>query len=261
MRSRRIFPWICILIGLFAVACGGGGDGGGGDGEASSGGEDVTAIDPATAGSVTGKVNFSGTAPEPELIQMDAEPTCQAKYDDGPFTETVVVNDNGTLANVFVYVKSGLEDMSFATPSEAVVLDQNGCRYEPHVLGVQTDQTLLIRNSDDVLHNIHPEPINSRSFNISQPTQGMETERTFPAAEIMVPVGCDVHGWMDSHIGVVDHPYFAVTGADGSFELPNLPPGDYVIETWHEEYGTQTQTVTVTEKETKEITFTFKPAS
>ena len=260
MQLNRIFPWVCVCVCLLIVACGGGdggGDGSGSDGEEAGGG-DVSAVDPATAGSIAGMVNFSGTAPEPELIQMDAEPTCQEQYDEGPFLETAIVNDNGTLANVFVYVKSGLEDMTFPTPSEPVVLDQKACRYEPHVLGAQTDQAIVIRNSDDVLHNIHPEPINSRAFNISQPNQGMETERSFPASEVMVPVGCDVHGWMSSFIGVVDHPYFAVTGADGSFELPNLPPGDYVLEAWHELYGTQTMNVSVGESESVDVEFAYE---
>jgi hypothetical protein len=259
MWIRKILPWLLILVALFVAACGGGGDDNGGDsGGSDGGGEAATVVDPATAGSIAGTVNFTGTAPEPELIQMDAEPTCMAEYSDGPFTETVVVNDNGTLANVFIYVKTGLEDMTFATPSEPVVLDQDGCRYHPHVFGVQTNQTVLIRNSDDVLHNIHPEPSNSRSFNVSQPNQGMETERTFPSAEIMIPVSCDVHSWMSAFVGVVDHPYFAVSSSDGSFELPNLPPGDYEVEAWHELYGTQTMNVTVSESEAVTLDFSFE---
>lgn len=178
-------------------------------------------------------------------------------YPDGAFTENVEVNDNGTLANVFVYVKSGLEGKTFATPSEKVVLDQKNCRYHPHILGVQTNQIIIIRNSDDLLHNIHPMPKNSRGFNVGQPKQGMETEKSFPAAEIMVPVSCDVHGWMSAYIGVVDHPYFAVTGSDGSFSLPNLPPGEYTIEAWHEQYGTQEMKVTVGEKQQVTADFTF----
>jgi hypothetical protein len=257
MHLRRIFPWMCIILLLFAVACGGGG-GDGGSAEGGDAGGEVTVVDPATAGTISGTVNFTGTAPEPQVIQMDAEPSCLEEYTEGPFTEEVVVNDNGTLANTFVYVKSGLEGMTFATPSEKVVLDQDGCRYIPHVLGVQTDQTIVIRNSDAVLHNIHPEPVNSRSFNVGQPTEGMETERSFPAAEVMIHVGCDVHSWMSAYVGVVDHPYFAVTGADGSFELPNLPPGDYVLESWHEEYGTQTMDVTVGESETVTADFTYE---
>ena len=256
MSLRKIYPIISLGIVVLLAACGGGGDsaGGGGDG----GGEAATVVDAATAGSISGSIMFSGTAPEPDTIDMGAEPDCASAYTEGPFVENVVVNDNGTLANVFVYVKSGLEGMNFPAPSEPVVLDQVNCHYVPHILGVQTDQTVLIRNSDDLLHNIHPQPANSRGFNVGQPRQGMETERSFSAAEIMIPVGCDVHGWMSSHIGVVDHPYFAVTGSDGSFELPNLPPGEYVIEAWHEEYGTQEMTITVGESESASLDFTFE---
>lgn len=252
-RWRRI--WIGGFI-LLLVACGGRGGGESG-GAAEGGGEAAAVVDPATAGKITGAVQFTGTAPEPRRISMDAEPTCAEQYTEGPYAENVVVNDNGTLANVFVYVKSGLEGMTFPTPGEKALLDQQGCHYVPHVLGVQTNQTIIIRNSDAVLHNIHPEPKNSRPFNIGQPRQGMETERSFSAAEIMIHVGCDVHSWMSAYIGVVDHPYFAVTGSDGSFELPNLPPGDYVVEAWHEEYGTQEMTVTVGESATQEVEFTF----
>jgi hypothetical protein len=250
---------LCLgIITLLVAACGGGGGGGSAGGGSESGGGAVTEVDPATAGTISGKVTFEGTAPEPELIDMAAEATCQEKYPDGAHTEKVVVNDNGTLANVFIYVKSGLEGKSFGAPSEMTVLDQKDCHYTPHVLGVQANQPIIIRNSDPFLHNIHPQPKNSRPFNIGQPKQGMETEKSFPAAEVMIPIGCDVHGWMSAYIGVVDHPYFAVTGSDGSFELPNLPPGDYTIEAWHEEYGVQEMKVTVGEKQTATADFTFR---
>lgn len=256
---RKIYLSLLIL-GILALlaACGGGDDEGaaeGGEGGGDSGA--VTEVDSATAGSISGQVMFEGTPPEPERINMDAEPECAAMYTEGPFSQKVVVNDNGTLANVFVYVKSGLEGMNFAPPDQPVVLDQVNCRYVPHVLGVQTNQPILIRNSDDLLHNVNPEPKNSRSFNVGQPKKDMETEKSFPAAEIMIPVGCDVHGWMSAYIGVVDHPYFVATGEDGSFELANLPPGEYVLEAWHEVYGTQEMTVTVGEKEAASANFTF----
>lgn len=258
MLLRKIYPLALFLaIIVLVAACGGGGGASSGGSGGDSGGGKVTVVDPATAGTISGKVTFTGSAPKPEEIDMGAEAVCAAAYTDGPFAQTVVLNDNGTLANVFVYVKSGLEGMTFATPSEKVVLDQKNCRYEPHVLGVQTNQTIIIRNSDDLLHNIHPKPANSRGFNVGQPKQGMETEKSFSTAEIMVPVGCDVHGWMSAHIGVVDHPYFAVTASDGSFELPNLPPGEYTIEAWHEEFGGQEMKVTVGEKETVTSDFTF----
>lgn len=251
MQLRK-FTYLMFVSMLILAACGGGASEGGG-----AAAEDVFVVEAATSGSISGMVMFSGTAPEPKLIQMDGEPSCQAEFPDGAYTEEVVVNSNGSLANVFIYVKSGLEGLTFATPSEPIVIDQKGCRYEPHIIGIQVNQSLLIRNSDDVLHNIHPRPVNNREFNIGQPVQGMETVKTFGTAEIMIPVGCDVHSWMSAYVGVVDHPYFAVTGSDGTFEMANLPPGDYVIEAWHEIYGTQTLSVTVGESETVDIELTY----
>jgi hypothetical protein len=138
-----------------------------------------------------------------------------------------------------------------------VSLDQQGCRYSPHVFGIQTGQTLEILNSDPTLHNIHAMPANNREFNTGQPIQGMKTEQSFENVEVMVPFKCDVHGWMNAYAGVLDHPYFAVTTADGGFELSNVPPGTYTVEAWHETLGTQTQSVTVDASGTAEVSFTF----
>ena len=137
------------------------------------------------------------------------------------------------------------------------MFDQQGCRYRPHVFGIRVGQTLTIRNSDATLHNIHATPAANPEFNMGQPIQGMEFERTFDAPEVMVPFQCDVHSWMNAYVGVLDHPYFAVTGDDGGFDISELPPGDYVVEAWHEELGTQTQNVTVGEGGTAEVSFTF----
>ena len=261
MKLRRYFRFVTAWLLLFVAACGGGGSGGDGSGDgggtpASGGGEDaVSPVDPATAATISGKVLFTGTAPEPEPIDMEAEPDCQTQYPGGAFTETAVVNDNGTLQNVFVYVKDGLGNLVFPVPQEAVVLDQKGCRYHPHVFGVQAGQELIIRNSDGILHNIHPMPEINRAFNLGQPIK-MDSSKTFDKVEVMIPIECDVHEWMSGYAGVLAHPYFAVTGSDGSFSLPNLPPGTYSVEAWHEVYGAQTVSVTVGEKEAKEIEFT-----
>ena len=151
--------------------------------------------------------------------------------------------------------------MKFPPPTESVLLDQAGCAYQPHVFGIQVRQPLRIKNSDEVvLHNIHALSKKRNDFNFGMP-KVMESTKKFKSAEVMVRIKCDVHGWMGAYAGVLDHPYYSVTGEDGTFKLAPLPPGDYVIEIWHEEYGTQTQNVTVTQKETKEITFTYKPAS
>lgn len=212
-------------------------------------------FDPATAGAVMGMISLEGTPPEPEQIRMNSDPNCLELATD-PVTEYHVVGEEGGLGNVFVYVREGLTG-TFPTPSEPVVLNQEGCRYRPHVFGVQVGQTLEIVNSDMTLHNIHATPSVNDEFNMGQPIQGMRFERTFDAPEVMVPFQCDVHSWMNAYAGVLDHPYFAVTGADGKFDIGDLPPGDYVIEAWHEELGTQVQNVTVGENATAELNFTF----
>ena len=214
-------------------------------------------IDAATAATVTGKVKFDGTPPPAQPIKLSSDPYCQ-KANPGLTTETEIVGKDGAVENVFVYVKDGLGNRTFPTPSDPVVLDQKGCHYSPHVLGIQVGQPLQIVNSDDTLHNVHGLAKANKEFNQGQPIQGMKMTHTFSTKEVMVPFKCDVHGWMNAWIGVLDHPYYAVTSADGSFTLKGLPPGTYTIEAWHEKLGTQTQTVTVGEKETKDIGFTFK---
>ncbi len=208
-------------------------------------------------GTVTGKVKFTGTKPVMPKIDMSDEPTCRAKYPAAPTREDVVVNVSGTLGNVFVYVKAGLP-ATYHTPAATapVLLDQNGCRYHPHVFGILVGQPLSIKNSDGIAHNIKAKGTKNRPFNISQPNS-MTMTRTFTAPEVMVPLECNVHGWMNAFVGVLPHPFFAVTGSDGSFSLKGLPPGTYTIEAWHEKYGTQTATVTITGTESKTADFTF----
>src|SRR5438309_6172502 len=168
-----------------------------------------------------------------------------------------MVNTNGTLANVFVYVKAGLPaGASYPKPATPLVLDQTGCHYVPHVFGIMVGQTLQIKNSDGILHNIKAKGTKNRPFNISQPSV-MTSDRTFTAEEVMVPLECNVHGWMHAFVGVLPHPFFAVSGADGSFTIQGLPPGTYTVEAWQEKYGTQTATVTVAGSETKTADFTF----
>ncbi len=205
---------------------------------------------------LTGKVLFEGAPPAPVLIKMEADPTCLLQHKEGAPSEEVVVNPNGTLKNVFVYVKQGLEGQQFPAPSEPVLFDQKGCHYEPHVFGIQVNQPLEILNSDDTLHNVHALPKNSKEFNLGMPLKGMRLKKTFTSPEIAVKIKCEVHPWMAAYVGVVDHPFYGVTGEDGTFALKDLPAGEYVLEAWHEKYGSQTQTVKV--PETTEVTFTFK---
>jgi hypothetical protein len=173
------------------------------------------------------------------------------------FAEEVLV-ENGSLQNVFVYVKEGLEKYSFTPPAEPATIDQKGCHYTPHVGGMMVNQKLLIINSDPTLHNIHCWAEKNPQFNVGQPVKDMKTEKTFTTPEVLIHFRCDVHKWMSSYLGVLPHPYYGVTGKDGAYSLKNLPPGEYVIEAWHEKYGTQTQKVTVADKESKEISFSFK---
>jgi hypothetical protein len=215
---------------------------------------------PAAQGGATisGKVKFTGAKPVMPKIDMTEEPKCKAKYTAAPPTdEAVLVNANGTLADVFVYVKSGLPaNYSAPAPAGPVTLDQNGCRYHPHVLGILVGQALAIKNSDGILHNIKAKAKVNRPFNISQPTV-MTSSKTFDKPEVMVALECNVHGWMHAWLAVLPHPFFGVSGADGSFTLKGLPPGTYTIEAWHEKYGTQTATVTVAGSETKTADFGF----
>jgi plastocyanin len=216
-------------------------------------------VDPATAANITGKAMVDGAVPANEPIKMNADPVC-AKSATGPQSmETYMVGADGkSLGNVFVHVKDGLAGYTFDPPTQPARIDQQDCRYHPHVFGIQVGQPLEIINSDPTLHNIHAVAKNNREFNQGQPIQGMKTTHTFTAPEVMVPFKCDVHGWMNAYVGVVDNPYYAVTDATGSFSLKALPPGTYTIEAWHEKLGTLTQTVTIAAKETKDITFTFK---
>lgn len=159
---------------------------------------------------------------------------------------------------MFVYVKTGLERKTFETPKEAIQIDQRGCSYKPHVIGIQVGQTLDVLNSDPVSHNIHPLPKENRDWNRQQAPEAGKLERQFTRPEIMIPVKCNVHNWMRAYISVVAHPYFAVTGDQGTFELKGLPPGDYTIEAWQEKYGVQEQKITLAPSASQTIEFSFK---
>ena len=213
-------------------------------------------VDPATAGAIAGVVTFEGKAPAREPINMGSDPYCTKQPANS--TETTLVGEGSGLQNVFVYVKDGLGDRVFPVPSTAAVLDQKGCRYTPHVLGIQVGQTLEILSSDNTLHNVHAMPEQNREFNKAHQLAGIKHTHVFSTREVMVPFKCDVHKWMNAYVGVLDHPFYSVSGSNGRFELKGLPPGTYTVEAWHEKLGTQTQMVTIGEKQTSDITFTFK---
>ena len=221
---------------------------------------DAKKVDTATAGSISGKVVVDGTLPANQPIQMSSDPTCAAAHKNGATTESYMV-DNGGLNNVFVYLKEGLGNKYlFDVPTDPVKIDQHGCQYVPHVLGVRVGQPLEVANSDTTMHNVHGMAETNKEFNFGEPVPMSKTV-AFTAPEVMIPFKCDVHAWMNAYIGVVDHPYFAVTANGGKFDLRDVPPGTYTVEAWHEKLGTQTQSVTLGEKDKKEITFTFKASA
>lgn len=204
---------------------------------------------------LSGKVVLNGKAPVAAKIDMSADPVCKSQHSDTVKDESVIQNADGTLQNVFIYVKSGAGN--YPAPTTPVALNQKGCMYSPHVLGVQVGQPLEINNLDPTLHNVHCMAVINDAFNLGMPTQGMKSDKTFTKPEVMVKFKCDVHGWMNCYIGVVNNPFFGVTGSDGIFKITGLPAGTYTLEAWHEKYGTSDQTVTLKDGETQTVNFTF----
>jgi plastocyanin len=215
-------------------------------------------VDPATAGVVEGTIRFQGVRPAPKAIDMSEEPACVEAHHGKAYDESLVVHKSGALTNAFVYIKAGLEGKTFEIPATPVTIDQSGCWFRPRLIGIQTGQILNVVNSDPVTHNIHPMAQINREWNHSQGAGDPPIARKFTKSEIMIPVKCNIHSWMHAYIGVLDHPYFAVSKDDGSFEIRNLPPGTYTLAVWHEKLGTQEQQVTVPPLGKAEANFTFK---
>jgi plastocyanin len=263
---KKIWMGIGVVYAVTLVGCGGGtekteapkaADGGA---PAASAGGAAAMPDEANGGTITGKVAFDGAKPAMKAIDMSAVPACTRGHS-GQKSEEVVINDNNTVKYAFVWIKSGLPDKTWQVPTTTVSLDQNGCMYAPHVIGIMAGQNIEVKNSDPTNHNIHPQPTVNNDWNESQAPGSEPKMKTFARQEVMIPVKCNIHPWMRSYIGVVGHPFFAVTGADGTFTLKGLPPGTYTVQVWHEKYGTQDQTVTVGAKESKTQDFTLKPAA
>jgi plastocyanin len=210
-------------------------------------------IDPDTVASVSGTVKFDGAGPKPIEIDMSQDSACKGTN----ASETVVV-DAGDVANVFVYVKDGLGDRTFEVPKGSVTLDQRGCKYHPHILGVMAGQNIEIKNNDQTTHNVHPTPQSNREWNESQPAAAAPIEKTFDREELMLPVKCNQHPWMRMYVNVVKSPFYAVTGPDGKYEIKGLPPGDYTIAFVQEKLGEQDQKVTLGAKDSKTVDSTFK---
>lgn len=264
--DRRTVVILATISMLVLAACGGGGS----ESTSAPAGAKPAAAPAAPAGgggvydpakstaSVSGTIKLEGAAPAMDKIKMNSDNECMKLHSDAPKFQEVMVDAGGALQNVFVYVKEGAGNMKFNTPTEPVSIDQSGCMYTPHVLGIMVNQPFKIINSDPTMHNIHSYAEKNKPFNLGQPMKGQTSTRSFDQQEIMIKMRCDVHKWMAAYVGVLPHPFYGVSGKDGAFAVKSLPAGQYVIEAWHEKYGAQTQSVTVADGESKQINFTFK---
>jgi len=227
---------------------------------APAGSQNAIPVDAATAGSIFGTVQLDGAPPKMKIINMAAEPACAKLHSTPATTQEALVGKSGALENVVVYLTGDFSRYKFDVPQTPATITQKGCMYDPHVLVVEADQPLQVINADPVTHNIHPIPKDNREWNESQPPGASPIDRSFAHEEIAIPVKCNIHPWMKAYIAVFNHPYFSVTGADGSFDLKNVPPGTYTLIAWHELYGMNQQTVTVGPKESKTLHIDFHAA-
>ena len=212
------------------------------------------------ASTINGTVTFAGTVPKLAPLAMNADPACAKMHSSPVPNEMLLLGNGNTMGNIMVWVSKGLPaGKTWPAPKTPVVLDQKGCQYHPHVMGIMVGQPYRILNSDGVLHNIHTLPKVNPSFNKGMPPTLKETTTTFAKPEAVFHIKCDVHPWMSAYVAVFTHPFFSVTGKDGKFDISGLDPGTYEITAWHEKLGKQTQEVTVTDGEVKTVEFVFQP--
>jgi len=235
-KQTKVWLVLSIALSLVLAACGKSDSG-----TNLSGGETSSAAGPYSGptGSVAGVISFEGTPPAPRKIDTSADPVCGQKNPNLSTDDTIVTD--GKLANTFVYIKEGtveggkkLADYTWATPSTAAHLDQNGCHYAPHVMGVQVNQKISITNSDATQHNVHPTPKLNPEWNQTQANGAAPIEKSFARPEVLIPVKCNQHPWMKAYIGVMRTPFFAVSGTNGAFEIKNVPAGKYTVVAWRE---------------------------
>jgi hypothetical protein len=215
----------------------------------------VFANPPAGSGSINGKITYTGTPPKMKPIDMSKEPSCAKQHATPVMTENVATGPGNALAWVVVYISAG--DQASSGPSQAVRYDQKGCQYIPHVLPLQISQQLQIYNDDQTSHNIHPLAKVNSEWNKSQPPGSPPIDTKYDKAEF-IPVKCNIHPWMHGYFVVLNTPHYAVSGEDGSFSIKGVPAGKYTVTAWQEQYGQQTQDVTISGSETKTANFTFK---
>ncbi len=271
MKSR--FAWLVLAVAVSATGCGGGNGATDGDGNGDDSGSPETDTSAAAdafpeaeaTATVSGKILFDGDPPPrdeipAEKIAAAKDSFCEKHHSDAPvLTEDLIVGDDKAIRNVLVYVKSFPDEWTHSAPTDTVTIDQVNCAYVPHVVGVMTNQPVVVTSNDDTTHNIHfmAKMNRVRKGNLSIP-KGGKMELTLKRPELGTAyLKCDIHSWMRCHLGIFDHPFFVVTGDDGSFELGKLPPGEYEIEVWHETLGTISQTVTLDDGVTAPLDFTF----
>lgn len=210
------------------------------------------------ASTITGTVTFDGKAPALRPLSMDADPACAKKHSGPVANEMLALGSGNTMGNIMVWVSKGLPaGKTWPAPKTPVTLDQKGCQYVPHVMGIMVGQSYRILNSDGILHNVHTLPKINKSFNKGMPPTLKETTTVFEKPEAVFHIKCDVHPWMSAYIAVFTHPFFSVTSTDGKFTISGLEAGTYEITAWHEKLGTQTATVTVSGSDTKTQAFKF----
>ncbi|MBI4519022.1 MAG: hypothetical protein HY699_24795 [Deltaproteobacteria bacterium] len=244
----RALPLVAALLAVLAAACQ--------DSEQAVARRPVTPLDLDAVGAIVGEVQFAGPVPPSKQLQLGAWADC-AKQHTGPVSAGDVLVNNGKLQNVVVYVKQGLGERGFAVPDTPVVIDQVGCLFVPRVAVAQAGQPVRFLNSDPLAHNVRSSPKAQRGWNFMLAAKGTNRTITVAKPENVIELKCDVHPWMAAYLGVFDHPYAAVSGADGRFEFKQVPPGEYVIEAWHERFGVRSATLALGQKETREVAFTF----
>jgi plastocyanin len=265
LQSRRALALLLCVLSLAAIGM----MAGCGSKEKESGSEErseavpppnpnAKPVDPSTAGTITGVIKLEGTPPKMRAINMRSVPSCNKMHETPALFEDVVPGDNGTLQNVVVYLKGDFSAYTFPEDTTPVKIDQSGCVYVPHVVAVTTHTPIQVHNSDSATHNSATITQANVSWNETQTVGGAPLQRVFARPEVALALKCNLHPWMKVYVAIFNHPYFQVTGKDGSFTLKNVPPGNYTLTAWQERYGTVEQPITVAAGTSQTVSLSFK---